>query len=162
MPRRWRPEVEIGADEYAAHAEIMHQEAGDEVLGLDLGEGRIEGQDDDAVEPHGIGEARLGSPPVRRNMKGAGAKTSRGCGSKVSMSAGAPAARARESSAARMDWCPRWTPFEIADGHIGAAQGSGEIGEASEASKAQGRGSCTELPRQAREISRRRGRGWGR
>ena len=120
-------EMEIGADDDAGDAQRLDQEAGDEVLGLDLREVAVERHHDDAVEPERLGEPRLGVGGVRRNMNGAGAKTSRGCGSKVSTIAGTPRAAARAFSAVEDVLVAAMEAVEIADGDHGAVERGGHV-----------------------------------
>ena len=53
-------ELEIGADDDAAHGERLDQETPHKILRLDLAEQAIERHDHEPVEPERLGEARLG------------------------------------------------------------------------------------------------------
>ena len=123
-PRRVLAEMEVEADRGARDRQPVDQDVGDELLGGQPGERRVEGQHDRTVETGCGEEPQLGGLGRSGGMSGAsGWKKLRGCGSKVSAAAGRWMARARSSAASITARWPRCTPSKLPMATTGPAAG---------------------------------------
>src|SRR5690606_26691858 len=113
VPRRWWPKWKSAPTVTPVTASSLTRKRETKSSAASWLNSRLNGWMTMPSRPRAAAMRVLASSVVRRNMKGAGAKTSRGCGSKVSITAGTPAACARSRSRRSTNWWPRWSPSKL-------------------------------------------------